>query len=202
VEKAVELKELSVTDPLTQLHIRSYFNHHLDTAWKRACRNHQPVTATLVDLDFFKLVNDKYGHAIGDLCLQKAAELLNKYGQRAGDAVARYGGEELVVCFSNTESTSAAKIAAKIIADFRAMEVTTAETPIHLRCSIGICSCILDDSIRQSDLLTDADAAMYQAKQNGRDRFEIFERKTDKVAGCAMHNRVGNYQSSVPAATQ
>jgi diguanylate cyclase (GGDEF)-like protein len=185
VEKAVELSELSVTDPLTKLHNRSYFNNHLDKEWKRASRSREPVTAMFVDLDYFKHINDKYGHAIGDLCLQKAAELLNKYGQRAGDAVARYGGEEFVVFFSNTESAGAAIIAERIIADFRAMQVVTDNTSILLRCSIGICTCIPNASISQSDLLADADAAMYQAKQKGRDRFEVFNSGIDKESRTA-----------------
>lgn len=182
LEKTVELTARSVTDPLTKLHNRAFFNEHLEQEWKRAFRSQQSVTVMFVDLDHFKLINDRYGHATGDLCLIKAGEVLAKYGQRAGDAVARYGGEEFVLFFSDTDADGAAGIANRILADFRAMAVITPEAAIHLRCSIGVRCCIPETAITQSDFLADADTAMYRAKKNGRDRVEIYGREKHRDA--------------------
>ena len=176
-EQAIELKHLSTTDPLTQIHNRLYFDSHLDREWKRAYRTQQPVTAMFIDLDYFKLVNDKFGHDTGDLCLKKAAALLQKYAQRAGDTLARYGGEEFVVFFSDTEAGNGAKIAEDILSDFRSLQISSPKGPINLRCSIGISSHVPNDSVKPSDLLTDADKALYKAKEKGRDCYQIFESK-------------------------
>jgi diguanylate cyclase (GGDEF)-like protein len=181
LEKTIELTARSVTDPLTKLHNRAYFNEHLEKEWKRAFRNQQSVAVMFVDIDHFKLINDKYGHATGDLCLIQTGEVLAKYGQRAGDAVARYGGEEFVLFFSDTDATGAASIADKIIADFRAMTVHTPEAVINLRCSIGIRCCRPDTAITQSSFLADADTAMYRAKKQGRDRFEIYGQGNERA---------------------
>ncbi len=174
-EQAIELKHLSTTDPLTQLHNRLHFNNHLDKEWQRAYRNQEPVTAMFIDLDFFKLINDKFGHDAGDICLQQSAALLKKYAQRAGDALARYGGEEFVVFFSDTQAGDGEKIAEKIINEFRSLKVQTPHGEIELRCSIGICSYVPNGSTKQTDLLIHADKALYEAKRNGRDCYRVFE---------------------------
>mgnify|MGYP003663683363 CR=1 FL=1 len=182
LEKTIELTARSVTDPLTKLHNRAYFNEHLDREWNRAYRNQQSVAVMFVDLDYFKSINDKFGHAAGDLCLIQAGELLAKYGHRAGDAVARYGGEEFVLFFADTDANGAAAIADKICREFRAMTVIALEAKIELRCSIGICCCTPDSYNQKTTFLSDADKAMYSAKKKGRDRFEIYQRDDDPAA--------------------
>jgi len=175
-ERAVGLKQLSITDPLTKTYNRSFLNNHIDKEWKRSYRNKQAVTAMFVDLDYFKQINDEFGHAAGDLCIKEAAELLKKHTLRSGDIVARYGGDEFVTFLADTEASNAAIVAKNIIDDFRTLKIKWHGNFITLRCSIGICSYIPDKSNKQSDLLINADTALYKAKEDGRDRYTIYNR--------------------------
>ncbi len=173
-QRALELEELSTTDSLTQLRNRMYFDKYYEVEWKRACRYRKPVSIMIIDLDHFKSVNDTFGHAVGDICLQEAAKVLHKRILRAGDIIARYGGEEFIVFLADTAAPGAAVVAHELIEDFRKIEIEGDGQFIKVRCSIGIASDIPDLSMQKSDFLIHADTALYKAKENGRDRCEIF----------------------------
>jgi diguanylate cyclase (GGDEF)-like protein len=169
-DRASELEVLSVTDALTQLRNRLYFDAQFELEWKRAFRQRSALTIVLLDLDHFKRINDGYGHAFGDLCLQEASKVLAAEVSRSGDVLARYGGEEFIVLLSNTADNGAAVVAERLLQAVRSIEVKFGGERVPVTCSIGVASGIPVTADRGFRLINEADKALYQAKQSGRDR--------------------------------
>jgi diguanylate cyclase (GGDEF)-like protein len=174
-EAEAELSVLAVTDGLTGLANRRMFDKQLETEWIRASREKSPVSLLLVDVDQFKAYNDIYGHQAGDECLRIIAKAIAGAARRPGDLVARYGGEELVVLLPDLDEAGAAAVAEDIRAKVEALRVRhEANIPSRtLTVSIGSATRVpsLDRSRNgPEDLITLADAALYRAKQDGRNR--------------------------------
>ncbi|NBJ11219.1 sensor domain-containing diguanylate cyclase [Microvirga arsenatis] len=170
-----ELAVLATTDGLTSLANRRTFDRRLETEWLRAAREKSPVSLLLVDVDQFKAYNDIYGHQAGDSCLQEVARTIAGAARRPADLVARYGGEELVVLLPGVDESGAAVVAEEIRAKVEALTVPhEANAPIGiLTVSVGSATRVpsLDRSrMGPKDLITLADAALYRAKQGGRNR--------------------------------
>ena len=168
-----EIQNLSITDPLTGIGNRRYFNTLLNREWERAKRNQTPLSFMLLDIDNFKQLNDRYGHLNGDTTLQTVARIFGQKIERAGDTFARWGGEEFAVILPDTASAGALKVA-------EAIRAAVAETVIQfddgrstdLTVSIGL-HCVIPDRIESYDidrLITKADEALYFAKTNGKNR--------------------------------
>jgi diguanylate cyclase (GGDEF)-like protein len=124
----------------------------------------------MVDIDNFKLVNDAFGHESGDVVLQKVASQLSK-NLRNVDFVARIGGEEFVVVLPETGIDGASEVATRLLSAIRSEPVATVKGTLSVTVSIGISSGVIKDPAGQKQLLSDADAALYRAKQTGKDRF-------------------------------
>ncbi|QRM28579.1 sensor domain-containing diguanylate cyclase [Microvirga sp. VF16] len=174
-EAEAELSVLAVTDGLTGLANRRLFDKQLETEWLRASREKSPVSLLLVDVDQFKAYNDIYGHQAGDECLRTIAKTIASAARRPGDLVARYGGEELVILLPDLDEVGAAAVAENIRAKVEALCVQhEANIPSRtLTVSIGSATCVpsLDRSRNGPEsLITLADAALYRAKQGGRNR--------------------------------
>ena len=169
-ERARELERISVTDALTQLRNRLFFDAQFELEWKRAFRQRAALTILLLDLDHFKQINDSYGHGFGDLCLQEVAKVLAAEVSRSGDVLARYGGEEFIVLLSNTATDGAAVVAERLLQAVRAVELRFGGEPVAVTCSIGVASGIPVAADRAFRLINEADKALYRAKQAGRDR--------------------------------
>ncbi|MDR3416070.1 MAG: GGDEF domain-containing protein [Nevskia sp.] len=169
-ERSRELEELSTTDALTKLRNRLFFNTHFDIEWRRACRHHHAVAVLLIDLDHFKHVNDHYGHAVGDRCLQSVGSVLRANICRAGDIVARYGGEEFIVFLPNTDPEGAQVVAERLRCAVAAIELVHEGERIPVTCSIGLASYVPAQSDYGYHLINKADEALYEAKRAGRDR--------------------------------
>ncbi|MCC6532305.1 MAG: sensor domain-containing diguanylate cyclase [Burkholderiales bacterium] len=169
------LKHIGLTDALTGVHNRRYFDQRLREEVDRALRKGYALSCLLVDLDHFKQVNDNHGHLIGDVVLREVAEQV-KDQLRLSDAMARYGGEEFAVLLVQTDAVTAFAIAERIresiashpirLADHRRLDITL---------SIGIST--LKEELRGADidakardLVGRADSALYRAKRNGRNR--------------------------------
>jgi diguanylate cyclase (GGDEF)-like protein len=168
-----EMQRQALRDPLTGLPNRTLFMDRLELALNHSSRQHSSVAVLFLDVDRFKLVNDSLGHAAGDelLCILagRLTELL-----RPGDTVARFGGDEFcVICDDLTEPEMAINIAQRMTAAL-ARPVTLGTSEQFVSTSVGI-AVTVDRSRTAEDLVGEADAAMYRAKENGGGRFELFD---------------------------
>jgi diguanylate cyclase (GGDEF)-like protein len=170
-----QLENVSYTDTLTSMHNRRYFNLVYERELKRAKRTHSYITFMMLDIDFFKQYNDTYGHIEGDYALKSVAKVLKDTLQRPSDFVFRLGGEEFGVLLTQTDESSSAKLARDIGNAIKAREIKHSESKVnkYLTISIGIACCIADDSLNDEMLMTRADEMLYEAKEDGRDRYKI-----------------------------
>jgi diguanylate cyclase (GGDEF)-like protein len=166
-----ELARLSRTDPLTGLPNRRRFEQTLDEVWREAVRSASPVSMLIVDADHFKRINDRYGHPVGDAVLKGLGSCLSAGVHRPRDLVCRIGGEEFAVLLPDTDRAGASRVAAGIHRRIRALSI--ASTGIRagsLTVSIGLATGPQDGDVQPEDLYRRADAALYEAKANGRDQ--------------------------------
>ncbi|MFZ2630798.1 MAG: 7TM diverse intracellular signaling domain-containing protein [Desulfosalsimonadaceae bacterium] len=168
-----KLESLSITDGLTGIKNRRFFNAVYPREFKRAMREKSSLAFLLLDIDSFKNFNDTYGHLIGDDCLKMVASLIEHEIKRVSDMAFRYGGEEFAVLLPNTQTNGALLIAEKIRARIEAAEFTFEGRKMPVTISIGLATCIPAKDISEDQLLGYADAALYQSKQNGRNRVTV-----------------------------
>ena len=169
---AEQLTRLAFHDPLTGLPNRALYMDRLAHALKRTLRTGEPVAVLFLDLDGFKRVNDSLGHDAGDELLKIAAERVRS-SIRPSDTVARLGGDEFTVVLDGADAAAAANVAGRLVARL-AEPVPLGERAVAIGTSIGVA--IKQSSLDQpDDLLRQADAAMYQAKQAGKGRYVVFE---------------------------
>lgn len=166
------LEELATKDPLTGLDNKRSYNQVLASEWKRAQRDRQAISLVMCDIDFFKKYNDHYGHGQGDTCLQQVAASLFKTASRPGDLVARVGGEEFAVILPNTEREGAWRVANNLLVHLRKKQLPHAKSPIHkhITISVGVATHIPQQDEAPALLFDLADAALYRAKDQGRNR--------------------------------
>lgn len=163
-----KLSQLASTDALTGIANRRAFDEHLNKEFRRAKRNHQPLTVMLIDIDYFKRFNDFYGHKTGDECLQEVAATLMNTFQRAGDHVSRFGGEEFAVILSG--ETGAEELAEHAVEEIFKMHVPHAasEAAKYVTASVGFVTLYPSEKVTVDDMIIAADDALYQAKAKGR----------------------------------
>ncbi|GAA5176570.1 hypothetical protein GCM10025771_11630 [Niveibacterium umoris] len=159
------------TDALTGLLNRRCILERLDAARTQFRDNGEPVSVLFVDLDHFKAINDHHGHLAGDACLREASRRLLAT-LRHSDAVGRYGGEEFLVVLQGADRTAAAAIAEQLRAALASAPVQAEGAQIDLTCSIGVAS-TGSDALSGEDLIARADAALYAAKRDGRNRVAL-----------------------------
>jgi diguanylate cyclase len=172
-----KLKTISITDALTGLNNRYYFNENWPKEHKRAHRDRNHVSIIMLDIDFFKKVNDEYGHPAGDMCLKHVANCIAHHAAREPDIVCRYGGEEFAVVLPNTDATGALEVAENIRKDIEGLYLTWGNTQIKITASLGISSMQPEksDDKHQQFMVNQADQALYQAKAQGRNQVVLFE---------------------------
>ncbi|PSB03898.1 diguanylate cyclase domain-containing protein [Merismopedia glauca] len=176
LEKAnQELSRIASLDGLTQVANRRRFDEFLAQEWKRSQREQQTLSLILGDVDFFKLYNDYYGHQNGDNCLQQVAQAMKRAVKRPADLVARYGGEEFVVILPNTEAQGAIIVAQALQKEVQNLKILHAKSQVsdYVTLSLGVSSMIPSLDSSPPDLIGIADAALYEAKKQGRDRYII-----------------------------
>jgi len=168
------LSEQAFLDGLTKLANRRYFDKVLESEVRRASRDKANIALLFCDVDYFKAYNDTYGHIEGDVCLKAIAAILKQEFQRAGDFVARFGGEEFAVILSGTLANDALESAEKLRQHIESMNIEHRGSPLgKIAMSIGISSVISPEPNDAKKLLSKADKALYKAKSNGRNRVEI-----------------------------
>ncbi|QKI89861.1 GGDEF and EAL domain-containing protein [Thiomicrorhabdus xiamenensis] len=167
-------------DPLTGLANRSLFYDRLEQAIKKSQRNSEKLAVFFIDLDNFKEINDSLGHDIGDEVLKAVSEHLKKL-IRSGDTFARLGGDEFTILIEELKQEQHASILAeKIVKDLN-QPILVRNHELHLGCSIGI-SIYPENGDNPTDLLKNADAAMYRAKNQGRNNFQYYSREMTEEA--------------------
>jgi diguanylate cyclase (GGDEF)-like protein len=167
-----KLQYLVAYDGLTKIANRRRFDEYLDEQWRQGKRDRGELSLILCDLDAFKLYNDHFGHQAGDQCLQAVAEAVQKVVKRPLDLVARYGGEELAVLLPYTAQIGAFQLAEKIREAVKALQIPHPNSPVSycVTVSVGVSSIIPREDSAPKNLIRMADEALYQAKNQGRDR--------------------------------
>ena len=177
VRTHIELKDardrlfrLASVDGLTGVANRRQLDAILDGEWRRAQRHGHWLSVALVDVDYFKRFNDRYGHARGDECLRAVAQALAKSCRRPPDLVARYGGEEFALVLPETEPEGARALVATLLdhVDQLAIEHLDSDCARHVTVSAGAVSVVPTDSQSPRDVLDQADRLLYEAKKGGR----------------------------------
>ncbi|MFT2092522.1 diguanylate cyclase domain-containing protein [Paraglaciecola sp. 2405UD69-4] len=168
-----QLDNLTKIDPLTKIANRRKYDDSIKQALASAKTNGTPLTLIAIDIDYFKLYNDEYGHLMGDECLVSVANAINKNLLRTNDIVARMGGEEFFCILPNTDSAAAIGIMQKIQSSIAELNIPHQASPIepYLTVSMGACTKTQSDNLDAMRLYQLADTALYAAKEQGRNTY-------------------------------
>jgi diguanylate cyclase (GGDEF)-like protein len=167
-------RRLSLFDELTGLANRRNFDKTLDREFKLAKRDKKPLSVVLCDIDFFKIYNDKYGHQVGDACLAKVAQALANSVSRPTDLACRYGGEEFTFILPNTDLEGAQKFSEKVRQAVSDLHITHEGSTVSPYVSLSLGVATYNGQFSNGEEITkQADDALYQAKDKGRNRVEI-----------------------------
>jgi diguanylate cyclase (GGDEF)-like protein len=162
-------QDLAIHDDLTSLYTRSYFTDRLRDETRRCQRLDQHLSLMMIDIDFFKQYNDKFGHIVGDLVLKKMGVLLKETLSEFNPLLCRFGGEEFLVMLSGIDKKRSLVIAEKLRQRIQAEKIALRRQDTHITVSIGIASLPLDTK-DEDELVQKADKAMYAAKEKGRNQ--------------------------------
>ncbi len=163
------LNEISTTDALTGVYNRGYMIDRLNLEFKRASRNHEPLSCLMIDLDHFKQINDTYGHNFGDIVLRAVSSRIKDL-IRETDIFGRYGGEEFLILLPNTSLDGATYLAEKLRSGLESERISHDYFSLLVTASFGVASTELADVITSDHLLQLSDRALYRAKESGRNR--------------------------------
>ncbi|CAH9065784.1 hypothetical protein PSECIP111951_03438 [Pseudoalteromonas holothuriae] len=174
-DKNRELEKLNMEDALTKVKNRRYFDKRIMMEVRRSRREQTMLSVVMLDIDHFKKINDNYGHVVGDHAICAVARIIEKHLKRPSDDVFRYGGEEFVLLLPNTQLDGALEIAELIRQSLQNTHVDFDGQQLNMTLSAGVYSAIANDS-KNPTLFTDfADKALYQAKQQGRNRVIAYQ---------------------------
>ena len=165
-----ELERLSLADGLTGIYNRRYFDRIIEREWSRAIRESLPISLIMIDIDFFKLYNDTYGHQSGDDCLVRVARTLDQSLNRSIDFVCRYGGEEFAAILPHSDLSGAVQIAERMRDNVQALKIlhSASEVSDIVSISIGVGTIVPQRNWEFKELITLADESLYDAKRGGR----------------------------------
>jgi diguanylate cyclase (GGDEF)-like protein len=170
------LRRLATRDELTGIGNMRLFRAFYSREWRRVVRSGLPMSLIMIDVDFFKLYNDTYGHSAGDECLKKVARCIRSYANRPGDLAARYGGEEFIVVLAGMDAQDTAQLAERMRRDVESMAIPHEHSSIASRLTISLgCATLIPSREDNPDLLfKEVDTALYLSKQNGRNRTTVW----------------------------
>lgn len=172
MQLSLHLESISTKDAMTGLANRRRFDEVLESEWQRALRAKIPLSLLMLDLDYFKYINDTHGHPFGDEVLKRLADILSDRIKRAGSLVARFGGDEFAVLLPDTDIATAAKLAEFLRIQVENMSLGNPNTGlVHTTISVGVASTSNHAANTSTTVLIDmADKALYEAKRSGRNR--------------------------------
>lgn len=164
------LESMSYIDGLTQIPNRRKFDEFFDMMWNLSLREEKPLSIIMIDIDYFKLFNDRYGHQSGDDCLIKVARQLASTVHRKTDFVGRYGGEEFIGVLPNTTLEKVYEFAEKMRVRIMDLKIPHEDSKVSdiVTISLGVACCVPRKGWIPTDLIEWADQALYHAKENGR----------------------------------
>jgi len=167
-----ENQRLAITDSVTQLPNRRAFEAALARQWRQGVQTQSSLAVVMIDVDHFKLFNDRYGHPAGDECLRVVAAILRETTESPTELAARYGGEEFILLLPNTGLSRALAVAESVRAAIRNRQLPHETSPLGgvVTVSLGLAVCIPSSELSPEGLIAAADAALYMAKNNGRDQ--------------------------------
>jgi len=183
-------RELSITDELTQIFNRRYFNQRFEREMERAIRYNRPLTVIMADIDHFKNLNDTYGHFYGDEVLKTVASILDKNLRRA-DILARFGGEEFVILLPEIDKSHGHTVAEKLrhAIESYPFHKGSPKNKNRITLSLGLAA-YPEDALNGKQLLERADRALYLAKSGGRNRVVAYQKKNGKLAPFSRRYRL------------
>ena len=178
----LELRRLTHSDGLTGLSNRRYLDEFLSAEWKRAERERTEVSLLMIDVDYFKPYNDTSGHVAGDNVLRSVATTIRREIRQPRDLVARFGGEEFAVVLPGTGSAGARLLAEKMRRDVAGLALPHVGSAVseHLTISIGVATLTPAPGLAETALIEEADAALYRAKRDGRNRVAFSTHVTER----------------------
>lgn len=176
-QKKNQLKKLARTDGLTGIANRRSFDRHLEDVWRQARREQHAIAVLLVDIDYFKLYNDCYGHLPGDECIQAVATTLNDSVHRPFDQVARYGGEEFAIVLYNPTDQYVRDYADDLVARISDLGIEHKASDIADDLTISVGATVMRPGAdnQPDQLVRTADDALYESKAQGRNRATVFQ---------------------------
>ncbi len=163
------LQNLAIRDGLTGLYLRRHMLDRLNEEISREMRNNQELSFVMIDLDRFKQYNDDFGHIAGDLVLKTVAKLLENHFNQPGNLVCRFGGEEFCVILPDCPKSKALQMANEVRKKIETKEIILRRQKTHVTISVGVASFPKDARMKE-ELIDKADAALYKAKEGGRNR--------------------------------
>lgn len=182
-QRTEELQLLAIKDGLTGIFNRREFDTTLAKEWSRASRELGSLTLMMIDIDHFKAYNDNYGHPEGDSCIKLIAQALSSVAARKNDFVARYGGEEFAILMTTSEQSSIELLAQHCLNRIRDLAIPHqfSATAEHVTISIGIATVNVLPKAHPATLIKQADSALYQSKEKGRDRYTFSSKLSTPV---------------------
>lgn len=168
---AIQLRRSAELDALTGAFNRRTIDQWLVRSFSEAARDGQPISVLFVDMDHFKAINDKYGHACGDQCLRKVAGTL-RAALGEGDLLGRYGGEEFIAVLPGRGGAAARAVGEQLRSGVERLSIEWEDQDLHLTVSVGVAT-RMDHETRPPETIDRADKALYAAKRGGRNRVHV-----------------------------
>lgn len=174
-QRTDQLESLAKVDSLTEISNRRAFDDHLNNLFRKRRRQSFPLSLLLIDIDYFKLYNDKFGHGIGDQCLKLIAACINQYATNPEDMAARWGGEEFVLILPGIGLEHAVRIATTLLKDIEDLNLKHPASSVSevITVSIGVAAIADDIQLTPQEFVIMADRALYNAKNSGRNRVSV-----------------------------
>lgn len=169
-----QLFTLSQKDCLTGLLNRSGFDELANASFRNCIRNHLKISMVLVDIDFFKNINDTYGHPAGDECIKCVAQVLSQFCKRETDVVGRYGGEEFIIMLVGGRVEEHHELLKLILTNIENMSIKVDDATINLTVSMGVSSLKKNYTMSFKEIIKSADEQLYKSKRSGRNKISIY----------------------------